>query len=160
VALLARALGVGPAAVSATTAAGWLAEDRAALAWFARAFALEGWLALALAGLGTTVQMRLWVGSLSPTLGIHRALGARRGRLLVMVLGRAAGVGLAGAALGLALGPAVWQALGTMVGPGLGWDRGLVVRYTVLLTATAMAAAGWPAVRLLRRSPAGLLSGA
>jgi putative ABC transport system permease protein len=156
--LLARALGIAPAAVSATTEAGWLDGDRAARAWFARAFAREGWLSLLLAALGTAVQMRLWVRSLGPALGVRRALGARRARLLWLVLGRAAAVGLAGAAVGLAFGPAVWQAVGTMVGGLPAWDGGLVVRYALLLTATAVGTAGGPARRLLGRSPAALLS--
>jgi putative ABC transport system permease protein len=156
--LLAAALGIAPQQVRVAGEAGLLGADRAALAWFARAFALEGWLALLLAGLGTSVQLRLWLRALAPELGVRRALGARRRRLLLRVLVRAAGVGVAGLALGLALGPPVWQSLGTVIRGIPAWDSGLVVRYGVVLTATAVAAAGWPAVRLLRRAPAALLS--
>lgn len=157
--LLARTLGTAPQAVRVTDEADLLSVDRSALAWFARAFALEGWLALLLAVLGTAVQMRLWLRALAPELGIRRALGARRSRLLLGVLGRAAGVGVAGVAVGLALGPSVWQAVGAMVGPMPTWDPGLVVRYGLVLTATTVVTAGWPAARLLRRPAGALLAG-
>jgi hypothetical protein len=158
VTLLARALRIPAQQVRTRDEADLLTFDRAALAWFARAFAIEGWLALLLAGLGTTVQMRLWLHGLAPELGARRALGARRGPLLLRVLARAAGVGAAGMLVGLALGPAVWQALGAAVGTLPVWDPVLVGRYGLLLTTTAVGAAGWPAARMLRRSPAALLS--
>ena len=66
---------------------------------------------------------------------------------------------MAGVAVGLALGPSVWQAVGARVGPMPTWDPGLVVRYGLVLTATTVVTAGWPAARLLRRPVGALLPG-
>jgi putative ABC transport system permease protein len=156
--LLARATGADHTAVTITSETGMLRADQAALDWFAAAFSLEGRLALLLAALGTGVQMRLWVRSLAPELGLRRALGAGRGYLLLGVVARAAGAGLAGVVVGLVFGPAVWRALGTVVREMPVWQPGLILRYGLVLTGTAAAAAGWPAVRLLRRPPAALLA--
>lgn len=159
-ALVARTLAVDGRDVVGGTEAAVLADDQAPLAWFGRMFTIEGWLTLLLAVLGTVVQMRIWVRSLAPELGVRRALGARRSHTLSLVLVRAAIVGAGGAALGLCLGPAVWGALGTIVRGLPGWDAGLVLGNAGILVATTVVAALEPAWAAARAVPARLLAAA
>jgi ABC-type antimicrobial peptide transport system permease subunit len=74
------------------------------------------------------------------------------------VLARAAGVGLCGAVLGAAFGPAVWGALGTIVRGLPAWDPALVLRYAGVLVVTTVVAAALPAWRAARTAPARLLA--
>ena len=157
---VARALGIAAGGVERTDEAALLAGERAPVAWFARLFAVEGWITLLLAVLGTVVQVSLWVRSLGAELGLRRALGAARGRIFRLVLSRAALVGAGGIAVGLCLGPAVWGALGTVVGGLPAWDGALVGGYGALLVASSTLAAVWPAWRAVRRPPAALLASA
>ena len=136
-----------------------LAAQLAPVAWFGRRFAAEGWAMLVIALIATLVQMRLWVVSLAPELGLRRAVGAGAGRVLALVLGRAALVGVGGVAVGLVLGPAVWSGLGTIVRGLPAWDVGVVARFAVLLVATSLAGALVPAWRAVRTAPATLLAG-
>ena len=123
-----------------------------------RLFAAEGWAILLIAAVAGAVQMSLWVRSRSPELGLRRAVGASRRRTLGLVLRRAATVGVAGTAVGLVLGPAVWSALGTIVRGLPGWDSGLVLRLAALLVCTSTAGALVPAWRAARADPARLLA--
>ncbi len=113
---------------------------------------------LFVAALASLVQMRLWVRSLEPELGMRRAVGARRGRILALVLLRAAGVGVGGIAVGLGFGPAVWSALGTVVRGLPEWDAALVLRYAGILVTTTTLGALVPGWRAARAAPAGLLA--
>ncbi|MGN6390868.1 MAG: FtsX-like permease family protein [Gemmatimonadales bacterium] len=159
-ALVAKTLGVDRRGVVGRTEAAVWADDRAPIAWFGRWFSVEGWITLFLAAVGTVAQMRLWVGSLAPELGLRRALGASRARTLALVLGRAARVGLAGTALGLCVGPAIWGALGTMVRDLPAWDPGVVLDYSVVLVTTTVLAAAGPVWSAVRTAPARLLTAA
>ena len=134
------------------------AAQLAPVAWFGRLFAAEGWVTLLMALLVTLVQMRLWVQSLAPELGLRRAVGAGRGRVMALVLGRAALVGAGGALVGAALGPALWSVLGAVVGELPAWDPGLLARAAVLLIAVTTAGALVPAWRAARTAPAALLA--
>jgi hypothetical protein len=135
------------------------AAERAPVAWFGALFALEGWATLLIAVAATGVQMRLWVRSLSPELGVRRALGASRTRVASLVMARAAVVAVGGMAVALALGPSVWSALGTIVRGLPMWDPGLLARFAGLLVGVAVLSAALPTWRLLRAAPASLLTG-
>jgi putative ABC transport system permease protein len=141
-----------------TSEASLLAAQLATVAWFGRLFAAEGCAMLVAALIATFVQMRLWTLSLAPELGLRRAVGARRGQVLALVLGRAALVGVGGVAVGLVLGPAVWSGLGTIVRGLPAWNAGVVARFAVLLVATTAAGALVPAWRAARTAPATLLA--
>jgi hypothetical protein len=71
---------------------------------------------------------------------------------------RAAGVCLAGIALGIWIGGAIWSVLGGLV-PGLEpWDAGLVCRYGAMLLACTLLGALPSAWRAARATPASLLA--
>ena len=144
--------------VAHTSEASLLAAQLAPVAWFGRLFAAEGWAMLVGALIATLVQMRLWVVSLAPELGLRRAVGAGAGRVMALVFGRAALVGVGGVAVGLVLGPAVWSALGTIVRGLPAWDTVVVARFAVLLVATTLVGAVVPAWRAVRTAPATLLA--
>jgi putative ABC transport system permease protein len=144
--------------VAYVSEASLLAAQLAPVAWFGRLFAAEGWAMLVGALVATLVQMRLWVASLAPELGLRRAVGAGAGQVMALVLGRAALVGVGGVVVGLVLGPAVWSGLGTIVRGLPAWDTGVVARFAVLLVATALVGALVPAWRAVRTTPATLLA--
>ena len=143
---------------AATTMSALVAGQAAPLRWFAAQFDLQGWAMLAIAVLGTLAVARLWVASLQHELGVRRALGARRWRLVAYVLLRAAAVGVAGIAGGVWFGQAIWGVLADLV-PGLDpWDGVLVVKLGLALLLTTLLGALPPALRASRASPASLLS--
>jgi hypothetical protein len=154
-----RAVGQPAGGVARMSEAALLAAQRAPVAWFGRMFAAEGWTMLLVAVLGTLVQMRLWVRSLAPELGLRRASGARRRQVVGHVVIRAAAVGLGGIMVGLCLGPAVWNALGTIVRGLPAWDAGAMVRLAGLLVVATALGAVVPAWRASRAAPAALLAG-
>jgi putative ABC transport system permease protein len=155
---LAHLLGLPPDGVARMSETRLLALQLAPVAWFGRLFEAEGWTMLFIAALASLVQMRLWVRAHEPELGLRRAVGARRGRIVVMVLLQAAGVGAGGVAAGLWFGPAVWSALGTVVRGLPAWDASLVLRYAGLLVAVTTLGALIPAWRAARAAPARLLA--
>lgn len=132
-------------------------ENSARLRWFGRWFLVEGAALLVLAIGGTFVAMLLWVRGLRPELAVRRAVGATRMRILAWVLVRAAGTGLAGAALGIWFGPSLWLGLGDLIEGLPGWDVGLAVRLTALLIGVSLAGAALPAWRVAREAPARIL---
>ncbi len=134
-----------------------VAENSARLRWFGRWFLLEGVALLVLAIGGAFVAMLLWVRGLRPDLAVRRAVGATRTRVLAWVLVRAAGTGLAGAALGLWFGPSLWLGLGDLIEGLPGWDGGLAVRLTAALIGVSLAGAALPAWRAAREAPARIL---
>jgi hypothetical protein len=157
-AAVAQGLGLTPDGVGRMSETRLLALQLAPVAWFARLFGAEGWAMLFIAALASLVQMQLWVRAHEPELGLRRAVGAGRGRIVALVLLRAAGVGAGGVAVGLWLGPAVWSALGTVVRGLPAWDAGLVLRYAALLVAVSTMGALVPAWRAVRAAPARLLA--
>jgi predicted lysophospholipase L1 biosynthesis ABC-type transport system permease subunit len=157
-AFLAGALGGPPGGVHQDGERDLVARDRTPVEWFGRLVAAEGWAVLLIAAVACALQMSLWVRARSPELGLRRAVGASRGRVLGSVLRRAAAVGLMGTAMGLVLGPALWGALGTIVRGLPPWDTGLVLRFAALLVALSMAGAVIPAWRVARTEPARLLA--
>jgi hypothetical protein len=133
------------------------AAETAPVRWFGRMFAMEGWVLLASATLGTFVVMRLWVISRLYELGLHRAVGARRRAIFAYVMSRAAGVVIGGAAIGLWLGLGVWGALSTIVAGLPPWDLDAALRIAPLLMGAAFAGAWLPAWQAARTTPVGLL---
>jgi hypothetical protein len=135
-----------------------VAGQAAPLRWFAWHFTVQGWVMLGVAALGSLAVTRLWVESLLVELGIRRALGARRRRVISLVLLRAVGVCIAGIALGVWVGGAIWSMLGGLV-PGLEpWDAGLVCRFGASLLACTLLGTLPSAWRAARATPASLLA--
>lgn len=134
--------------------------EAAPLRWFGRAFRMEGWITLAIAILGTFVVMRLWLESLRYELGVRRAVGARRRRILGFVLVRALAVAVGGVAIGLWLGLILWEALATAI-PGVPpWDVAFALRIAPLLAVATLAGALPPAWQAVRAAPASLVAAA
>ncbi|MFL5493256.1 MAG: FtsX-like permease family protein [Gemmatimonadales bacterium] len=134
-----------------------LAAEAAPVLWFSRWFAVEGWATLAIAVVGTFSLMRIWVLSLRPELGIRRAVGASRARLLLGIATGAGRTGLVGAAFGLWFGQAVWSTLPSVMTGAAGWNSHVLLRFTLLLVSTTLAGALIPAWHALRSTPASLL---
>jgi hypothetical protein len=143
--------------ITVTSESGILAAEGAPLNWFGRWFGLEGWVALLIAALGTFAVMRLWVLSLLPELGVRRAVGARRRHLFAFILFRAMGVAIAGVAIGLWFGPALWESLTGIVAGLPQWDSSLLACYAGLLIITTVAGALVPAIRAAQAPPATLV---
>jgi putative ABC transport system permease protein len=135
-----------------------VADQAAPLSWFAAQFGLQGWAMLAIATLGSLSVARLWMSSLLGELGVRRAIGARRRRMVGYVLLRAAAVCSAGIGGGIWFGEAIWSLLVDLV-PGLDpWDVGLVVRFGAILLFSTLLGVLPPAWRASRATPASLLS--
>jgi len=134
-----------------------LAAQTAPLHWFGYRFRMEGWAMLTIAVTGAYTLMRLWVLSLLAELGLRRAVGATRRRLLALVFWRAASVGVGGLGVGLWLGPGVWDVLQSVAGELPRWDPGIAARFAGVLFGTTIAGAMLPAWRATRRPPAVLL---
>ncbi len=150
-------LGLGGLDLHALDPRALLQRERAPLAWFASRFAVQGWVMLAIAALGTLAMMRLWVSSMLVELGVRRAMGARRRAIVGHVFARAATVGVAGVVMGAWIGQSVWSALAGLA-PGLDpWDGALVLRLGALLVASGLLGALPPALRAARATPASLL---
>ena len=133
------------------------AAETAPLRWFGSMFAMEGWVLLTSATLGTFIVMRLWVSSRLYELGLRRAVGAHRRAVFGFVLARAAGVAVGGVAIGLWLGLVVWGSLSTIVAGLPPWDLGAALRVAPLLMGAALAGASIPAWQAAGTAPAGLL---
>jgi putative ABC transport system permease protein len=146
-------MGTGPIAERAI-----LAAEAAPVVWFSRWFAVEGWATLAIAVVGTFSLMRIWVLSLRPELGVRRAVGASRARLMLGILMRAGRTGLVGAAFGLWFGQAIWSTLPSVMTGAAGWDSHVLLRFTLLLVSTAVAGALIPAWGAIRSTPASLFA--
>jgi hypothetical protein len=137
-----------------------LAHEARPLAWFGRWFAFLGWTMLLITTTTTFVLLRLWVRSLRTELGLRRAVGARRIHLFRYVLVRASLTALAGVAVALWFGPALWDSLPDMVAGLAGWSPGLVAPLAGLLLAIALAGALLPAMQASRDTPSRLIGSA
>jgi putative ABC transport system permease protein len=111
-------------------------------------------LAVVLSILGNTLAMN--TRERTRELAVLRAIGFSSRRIVVMVLAEAALIGLAGAALGLAIAYPLLQGLvgpilqDNMSFPPLTIPLGLALSSLVSGAALATASAGWPAYRLTR----------
>jgi putative ABC transport system permease protein len=134
-----------------------VAREGRPLAWFGRWFTVLGWAMLLITAASTFVLMRLWVRSLRPELGLRRAVGARRGHLLLYILVRATLTALAGAAIAVWFGPALWDSLPEMIAGLPPWNFRLLAPLALLLVGIALAGAMLPALQASRDTPTGLI---
>jgi hypothetical protein len=128
------------------------------LQWFVRLFTAEGWTVLTVATIGTFAMMWLWVSSLLGEVGVRRAVGARRLRIMAYVLARALLVAAGGVTFGSWFGMMMWDAVSGIVSGLPSWDPGAVARLGLLLAAAAVLGAWLPAHRATHTVPARLLS--
>jgi hypothetical protein len=77
--------------------------------------------------------------------------------VLRYVLARAAGVALGGVAFGLWCGMSLWGALTAIVAGLPPWEPGVLLRFSLLLTLSALAGALLPAWRVAHAAPAVLV---
>jgi predicted lysophospholipase L1 biosynthesis ABC-type transport system permease subunit len=127
-----------------------LFEDRRN-AWIAFGIAC---LALTLGAVGVHGVVSLVTARRTKEIGIRIVLGAGRGELLRLLLGRGVMLALAGAALGIAGGVAAGRLLGSQlhgIDPADPWS---FVLGTVICVTVAVAANLMPAWRATRRDPA------
>lgn len=137
-----------------------LAAEWTPLAWLARWIGFEGWMALLIAAAGVWSLMRLWIGSLLPEIGIRRAIGATRHRVIGWVMVRALLVPAWGVAVALWFTPGAHDMLAASLQGVPAWTPGPLLRFAALLTAIALAAALVPAWRANRTPPAHLVDSA
>jgi predicted permease len=113
--------------------------------------------ALALAAIGVFGVMSYAVAERSREIGIRMALGADRRDVLRMIVGRAVGLALAGAVLGIAAALLLGRFIqGQLFGVSL-LDPATLVAVAVVLCITAAVASALPALRALALDPAGAL---
>ena len=150
---------LGPAAITGRPRleSDILKAEARPLAWFGGGFALEGWTTLLVTLAGAFVLMRLWVRSLHHEIGIRRALGARHSQVLWYVLSRAGLTGLAGVAIALWFGPALWDTLPEFVSGLPAWRLADVLPYALVLVGVGLAGAMLPAIEAARTAPASLI---
>ena len=134
-----------------------LGREAGPLRWFGRWFSVLGWAMLLITTASTFVLMRIWVRSLRPEMGLHRAVGARRIHLLRYVLVRASVTALAGVLVAVWFGPSLWDSLPEMVAGLEGWNMELVAPLALLLLGIAVAGAIVPAIQACRETPIDLL---
>lgn len=130
---------------------------RAPLAWFARALAAQGAIALLIAIGGTLVLLRLWLDAQRRELGVMRAVGATRGTITRRLVGRAALVAIGGSAVGAWGGLIAWDVLPRLVPGAPPWDARVVGESALVLSTGVLLAACWTARRFGRTPPVLLL---
>ena len=134
-----------------------LAREAGPLKWFGRWFSLLGWAMLLITTASTFVLMRFWVRSLRHELGLRRAAGARRIHLLRYILVRAVLTALAGVAMAIWFGPALWDSLPDLVIGLEAWSVKLVAPLALILLGITLAGALVPALKACRDTPTDLL---
>ncbi len=117
-------------------------------------FGLIGALAFVIAAVGLYGVVSYNAVRREPELGIRRALGASPASIVGLIMRGSFGATTIGVCVGAAVGMAGMRYLQSMLYPGLGRDPAVVVIVGVGLLTTAIIAAGIPAFRILRRSPA------
>jgi putative ABC transport system permease protein len=130
---------------------------RDALAVFEQTFAVTRLLqamSLVVAVAGVTLALLVLARERSAETALYRALGATRGQVFLVFVGRGVGIALAGLALGALGGAALALVLVEVVNPAwFGWSIGLHVpwatlaRQALVLLAAAGAASLYPALR-------------
>jgi putative ABC transport system permease protein len=104
-------------------------------------------MALLLAGIGVYGVIAYAVGQRRREFGIRLALGARRGEILTLVLGRGAVLFVIGAAIGLAAAAASTRILGSLLFQVTAFDAASFGLATAVLLVVSLAACGIPARR-------------
>ena len=122
-----------------------------------RLFTAFGAAALFLAAVGVYGVMAFAVSRRTREIGIRMALGASRGRVLLMVLGQGARQLALGAALGLGLALSLSHLLGAALVDVRPTDPATYGAVLCTLGVAGLAACLWPARRASRMDPAGAL---
>jgi hypothetical protein len=154
---VAAQLGAAGLQMHATRIADLHAREAAPVEWFAWWIAFQGWVTTLVACVGMFAVMRIWVQALVPELGVRRAMGASRRRLVALVAGQAGAVVIGGIVAGCWFGWSVWRVLPTMLRGAATWDWAAIGGAALPLTVATFAGALWPAWRALRRDPAELI---
>ena len=109
--------------------------------------------ALALCAVGVYGTIGCWVAERSRDIGVRMALGATRGGIRAMVVGRVLALTAAGAAIGLALSAVTTRLLTTLLYEVTPFDAATFAGVTAVVAATAAAAAYVPARRASSLDP-------
>ena len=110
-------------------------------------------LALVLAGLGLHGLLAYAVVSRRPEIGLRMALGARRGDVFTMIVGRAARLTAAGAAIGLLVGWVAARAMEAMLAGVPAADPTTFAAAVTLVGLTALSGSLLPSLEAVRVDP-------
>ncbi|MGH7732664.1 MAG: FtsX-like permease family protein, partial [Gemmatimonadales bacterium] len=144
-------------ATGTTSASAIRAGDSAPVRWFAALFGAVGCALLVIATAGTATVVHRWIDSLAPELGLRRAVGASRWKVITFVLVRVAAVAVVGTVVGVWLGIGVWGTLHQAVPQVPEWDAHTILNAAGLLIAAALAGGLAPTLRAARAAPTRLL---
>jgi putative ABC transport system permease protein len=122
-------------------------------------FALFAATALLLAAIGLYGVLSYLVRLRTHELGIRVALGAPRGRLVMLVVGGALRLTAIGVAVGLVASYALTQTLGSLLFGVSPTDRGTFIALPLILASVAVLASVVPAMRATRADPMRALRG-
>jgi hypothetical protein len=125
--------------------------------WFGELFTLLGGAMLLIGAIGSLVVMRAWLVTLIPELGLRRAVGARRGQLILMVLARLVLALGTGAAFAWYVAPGVRLTLSRIVGGDVGPPTDFLVAGVGLLCLGSTLGIIAPLLRALSAAPAALM---
>jgi len=110
-------------------------------------------LGLLLAGFGVYGVMRFWVAARVPEIGIRLAIGAQRGDVLRLILGRAARTAVIGLIAGLAGAIALQRLMASLLYGVSPTDPMVLASVAVVMAISALAAALGPAIWASRVDP-------
>ena len=133
-----------------------LTRDIDALQWFSRVLLAMGVTTAIIAVGGLIAMLQLWLDSQQRELGVRRAVGATRGAIHRLVLGRAALVAVGGSLFGAWMGQIAWDVLPRIVPGAPMFDRG-VVFVTAVALATLTLAVAFVMSHRFTRTPVGTL---
>jgi len=110
-------------------------------------------LGLLLAGFGVYGVMRFWVTSRVPEIGVRLAIGAQRGDVLGLILGRAVRTALIGLVAGLAGAIALQRVMANLLYGVSATDPVVLASVALVMAIAAVAAALGPAIWASRVDP-------
>ena len=116
-------------------------------------------LALALCCVGVYGTIAYWVAERAREIGVRMALGATRGGIRLMVVGRATLFAAIGVACGLALSTVTNRLLATMLFDVRSFDPSTIAAASLLVLASSAAAAYLPARRASSLDPLTVIRG-
>lgn len=147
---------IGAPRSEAATITSLMDTDTRVLAWFTQLLLAMGVTTALIAVGGLIAMLRLWLDSQQRELGIRRAVGATRGAIHQLVLGRAALVAIGGSLFGAWLGQIFWDVLPRIIPGAPAFDRVIVLQTGALLSGFTLAVAYYMAARFTR-TPVGTL---
>jgi len=133
-----------------------LASEVDALQWFTRVLLAMGVVTTIVAVGGLIAMLQLWLDSQQRELGVRRAVGATRGAIHQLVLGRAALVAISGSLFGAWMGQIAWDVLPRIVPGAPMFDHGVVVATAAVLSTLTLVVAFAMSHRF-NRTPVGTL---